>query len=304
MSGEVSLQSHEESIIRDKAAMHSLTPVPTSVTLSAEQFEKLYLSPLTQRQGALSKQMGNPTPLALGGFVITTTPVSCCLMGWAGASGAGIAFTGPIIFLGGGLLVLTSILEFILGNTFPCVVFGTIGAFWFAFGSTMLPAFNAAGCSILGLNDRHGSRTRGPRVPKHIRSVLSLTFEAQSSLTEPAFLFISMAVLMVIFMICATRTNVVYVVIFATLIIVFVLLSGAYWRLGVADATAGNRMVVGAGAALFLASLLGFYLLIAQLFDSVGFPVRLPVGDLTSLWDRRLKSQGEDPEYGAGTGGK
>ena len=34
---------------------------------------------------------------------------------------------GPIIFLGGTLLVITSILEFILGNTFPCVVFGTIG---------------------------------------------------------------------------------------------------------------------------------------------------------------------------------
>nr|DAA06456.1 TPA_inf: GPR1/FUN34/YaaH-class plasma membrane protein [Aspergillus clavatus] len=271
MSGEVSLQSHEESIIRDKAAMHSLTPVPTSVTLSAEQFEKLYLSPLTQRQGALSKQMGNPTPLALGGFVITTTPVSCCLMGWAGASGAGIAFTGPIIFLGGGLLVLTSILEFILGNTFPCVVFGTIGAFWFAFGSTMLPAFNAAAPYSASTTD----------------TVAGLA--APGFLNTYAFLFISMAVLMVIFMICATRTNVVYVVIFATLIIVFVLLSGAYWRLGVADATAGNRMVVGAGAALFLASLLGFYLLIAQLFDSVGFPVRLPVGDLTSLWDRRLK---------------
>jgi succinate-acetate transporter protein len=36
--------------------------------------------------------------------------------------------SGPIIFLGGLLLLITSILEFILGNTFPCVVFGTIGA--------------------------------------------------------------------------------------------------------------------------------------------------------------------------------
>lgn len=80
---------------------------------------------------------------ALGGFVITTTPVSCCLMGWRGASGNGVAFmwenqwierapsnelnSGPIIFLGGLLLLITSILEFIIGNTFPCVVFGTIG---------------------------------------------------------------------------------------------------------------------------------------------------------------------------------
>ncbi|KAF4255183.1 hypothetical protein CNMCM8812_007745 [Aspergillus fumigatus] len=146
MDTEQGLKNHTaKTSPHDETAMASLTTIPTSVTLSAEQFEKLYLSPLTQRQGMLSKQMGNPTPLALGGFVITTTPLSCCLMGWRGATGSGIAFTGPIIFLGGGLLVLTSILEFILGNTFPCVVFGTIGAFWFAFGCTMTPAFNAAG---------------------------------------------------------------------------------------------------------------------------------------------------------------
>lgn len=75
--------------------------------------------------------------------------------------------SGPIVFLGGLLLLITSILEFILGNTFPCVVFGTIGelfitcrtdligfsllthpsigGFWFAFAATMIPAFNAAG---------------------------------------------------------------------------------------------------------------------------------------------------------------
>lgn len=34
---------------------------------------------------------------------------------------------GPMIFLGGMMLVISSILEFVLGNTFPCVVFGTIG---------------------------------------------------------------------------------------------------------------------------------------------------------------------------------
>jgi succinate-acetate transporter protein len=68
------------------------------------------------------------------------------------------------------LLLITSILEFILGNTFPCVVFGTIGelggiekctatsrsrfsyfvigGFWFAFAATMIPAFNAAGAFL------------------------------------------------------------------------------------------------------------------------------------------------------------
>jgi succinate-acetate transporter protein len=98
-----------------------------------------------------------------------------------------------------------------------------------------------------------------------------------------------MGVLMLIFLICATRINAVYVVIFATLTLVFVFLSAAYWRLAVADALVGNRLIVAAGASLFVASMLGFYLLVAQLFDSVGFPLRLPVGDLSCLWDRRVK---------------
>lgn len=97
----------------DGAATHTLTQVPTSVTLSAEQFEKLYLSPLSRRQPEITKKLGNPTPLyvfptsprrlqrmrylteiprGLGAFIITTTPLSCCLMGWRGAGGAGAAF--------------------------------------------------------------------------------------------------------------------------------------------------------------------------------------------------------------------
>jgi uncharacterized membrane protein len=49
---------------------------------------------------------------------------------------------------------------------------------------------------------------------------------------------------MLIFLICATRTNALYVAIFTTLTLVFVFLAGAYWRLAVADALVGNRLVV------------------------------------------------------------
>lgn len=52
-----------------------------------------------------------------------------------------------------------------------------------------------------------------------------------------------MAVLMLIFMICATRINVVYVLIFLSLLLVFLLLSSAYWVLGQGDAATGNRCV-------------------------------------------------------------
>lgn len=43
--------------------MPGLTQVPTSITLSEEQFEKLYLSPMMHRQSPMAKAMGNPTPL-------------------------------------------------------------------------------------------------------------------------------------------------------------------------------------------------------------------------------------------------
>lgn len=47
----------------DVGTMPRLTQIPTSVTLSAEQFEKLYLSPMMHRQSSLNKSLGNPTPL-------------------------------------------------------------------------------------------------------------------------------------------------------------------------------------------------------------------------------------------------
>ncbi|KAJ5352099.1 GPR1/FUN34/yaaH protein [Penicillium brevicompactum] len=241
-------------------ALHGLTTVPTSVTLTSEQFERLYLTPMTVRQSSIAKKVGNPTPLALGGFVITTTPLSCCLMAWRGASGNGIAFIGPIVFLGGLLLLITSILEFIIGNTFPCVVFGTIGGFWFAFAATMIPSFNAA----------------APYSSSGTDTAAGLASES----------FMNTYVLMVIFMICATRINVVYTLIFLSLLLVFLFLSAAYWQLGQANSIVGNRCVKGAGGSLFVASLLGFYLLIVQLFESIGFPCFLPVGDLASVWER------------------
>lgn len=53
-----------------------------------------------------------------------------------------------------------------------------------------------------------------------------------------------MAMLMVIYMICATRTNAVYLVIFFSLVVFFALVAGAFWHLGVGNLNIGNRLVV------------------------------------------------------------
>lgn len=53
-----------------------------------------------------------------------------------------------------------------------------------------------------------------------------------------------MAVLMLLYAICATRTNIVYVVLFTSLIVVFSLLAAAYWSLGKGDLAGGERLTV------------------------------------------------------------
>lgn len=53
-----------------------------------------------------------------------------------------------------------------------------------------------------------------------------------------------MALLMLIYTICASRTNVVYFIIFATLIVVFSLLAAAYWHIGLGYEASANRLVV------------------------------------------------------------
>ncbi|KAJ5976537.1 hypothetical protein N7481_010244 [Penicillium waksmanii] len=218
---------------------------------------------MMHRQPTLAKNLGNPTPLGLGAFVLTFTPLACCLMAWRGAGGGGAAFNGVIIMLGGILLVISSILKFILGNTFSSVVFGHLGGFCLAFGASMTPAFN----STDGTNTLAGLHSPG----------FVNTF---------AFFFLFMALLMVIYTVCATQTNLPFLLIFASLIVVFSLLAAAYWKLGAGNEIMGNRLTVGAGAALFVATILGFYLLTAQLLDSVGFPLSLPIGDFSSLWTR------------------
>ncbi|PIG84798.1 hypothetical protein AARAC_001325 [Aspergillus arachidicola] len=283
-----------------------LSQIPTSVTLSAEQFEMLYLSPMMRRQSSITKSMGNPTPLrdyfsiysgntcfsfgqkgsgkylhifrALGAFVLTAAPLAYCLMGWRGAGGAGAA--GVLILFGGLLLIVSSILEFVIGNTFPCVVFAHFGGFCLAFGATMTPSFNST----------------APYSETTVDTVAGL--HSSRFLNTFAFFFVFMALLMFIYMVCALRTNAIFVAIFMFLVSCFSLLSAAYWRMAQADLVLGTRLSVVAGTLLFVVTMLGFYLLTTQLFASVGLPWSLPIGDLSRFWEHK-KNVDDTEGFGA-----
>lgn len=253
-----------------------------SVNISPELFEKLYLSPESRVKGELRKTFGNPTPIALVGFILSLTPLSCDLMGWRGAGGNGAASTGVFFFFGGLLMIIGSIGEWIIGNTFPFVVFGTFGAFWATFGATLVPWFNAYGAyvtdpTVAATYMGNPGNPAGLQVP---------AFNASF-----AFFLIFMGMICFIFLICSLRTNIVFFIIFFTLVCAFGCLAGAYFNLAlvyenatnVAAATRAGRLVVAGGAFTFVTSLAGWYIFFAIMLASLDFPLQVPVGDLSTL---------------------
>jgi succinate-acetate transporter protein len=200
-----------------------------TVSMSPELFEKLYLSPQNKVSGELRKTFANPTPIALVGFLLSLTPLACDLMGWRGAGLFGAASIGVYFFQGGVLMLLAGILEWVLGNTFPAVVFTSFGGFWLSFAATLTPAFNTYG--FYTTPDQHVSE-----------GLATTGFNASLG-----FWLLFMGVLCFIYMICALRTNVVFVVIFLSLVVAFGLLAGAFFLQAAdyaANAAAANRCLV------------------------------------------------------------
>ncbi|KAK5070066.1 hypothetical protein LTS08_001240 [Lithohypha guttulata] len=215
-----------------------LVPTPS-------QFEKLYLAPEKAVAGDLRLKFGNPTPVALGGFLLANTPATIMLMGWRGAGGgAGDATAG----VGG-------IGEWILGNTFSSVVFFTFGGYWGAFGATVTPFYNA----------------------------VAAYQNAAGFYNSFAWFLLWMGVLCLLYAIAALRTNICLVAILLCFTITFPCLTASYFA--AADghmALAVSTRVAGAAFA-FVASIVAWYLWFSMILESVDFPLTLPVGDLSKF---------------------
>lgn len=269
---------------RDMDPAHALNRIRTtgSLSISPELFEKIYLSPQNRVAGELRKTFGNPTPLALAGFLLSLTPLACTLMGWRGAGGNGAATIGTYFGFGGVLMILGSVGEWIIGNTFPFVVFGTFGAFWLTFGFTNVPFYNAAGAFVTS------TYTTGLENPEFNASF--------------GFFQLWMGVLCFIYMICALRTNVVFVGIFLFLVPAFGCLAGTYWQLAKGNASIAQNLLIAAGACCFVVCALGWWIFFAILLASLDFPFQLPVGDLSSIVKgaSQKKKEREAREYGNG----
>ncbi|KAK3077416.1 hypothetical protein LTS18_010315, partial [Coniosporium uncinatum] len=228
-----------------------------SISISPELFEKIYLSPQNQVKGDLRKTFGNPTPLALVGFLLSLSPLCADLMGWRGAGGGGAAGTGAYYFFGGLLMLLGALGEFIIGNTFPFVVFGSFGAYWLAFAATLQPFFNAYGAYSTTGNPADGLTTPG--------------FNASF-----AFFLLYMAVLCLVYLVCSLRTNIAFVIIFFTLVVAFALLAGAYWHIAQGNVALAGTLQITAGAFTFITCLSGWWIFFAIMLAALDFPFQLP----------------------------
>lgn len=93
-----------------------------SVQIPAELFEQLYLAPQNRVKGQLRQTFGNPTPIALGAFLMCSTSLSMTLLGWQGAGGLGAAnlyatrsinVSSSDPFLEGGICMSVGLLNFL-----------------------------------------------------------------------------------------------------------------------------------------------------------------------------------------------
>lgn len=176
---------------------------------------------------------------------------------------------GVYLGFGGLLMILGSIGEWIIGNTFPFVVFGTFGAFWLAFACTLIPWFNAYGAYVTDPAEAATSmgnpgNALGLQQPGFFASfaffLVFMGYVFSWLLLSWTFCWAGAwgaddkrRLVCLIFLVCSLRTNIVFMIIFLTLVCAFSCLAGAYWNLALvyenptnlaATARAGKLQIV------------------------------------------------------------
>lgn len=149
-------------------------------------------------------RFGNPVPISLGGFLLANTPATIMLLGWHGAggdSGNESASIGAFFFLGGALMYLGGIGEWLQGNTFSAVVDLTLGGYFAASAATLTPFFNSPAA--------YGNEN--------------------SYYSSYAMFEIFMGVLLMFYTVAALRTNFCLVAIFACFTVCFPCIAASYF---------------------------------------------------------------------------
>jgi succinate-acetate transporter protein len=87
---------------------------------------------------------------------------------------------------------------------------------------------------------------------------------------------ICMGILCLIYLVCSIRTNLVFFLIFFTLVPAFGLLAGTFMHAAQGNLAISAKCQEAAGAFAFVTCLCGWYILFAIMLASVDFPLDLP----------------------------
>jgi succinate-acetate transporter protein len=85
-----------------------------------------------------------------------------------------------------------------------------------------------------------------------------------------------MGILCFVYLICSIRTNLVFFLIFFTLVPAFGLLAGSYLQAANGRAALAAKLAEASGAFCFVTCLCGWYIFLAIMLASVDFPLDLP----------------------------
>lgn len=92
-----------------------------------------------------------------------------------------------------------------------------------------------------------------------------------------------MGLMCFIYLICSLRTNIVFFIIFLTLVIAFACLASACWNLNLGNVALAGRLQTTAGACTFVTSACGWWIFLAIMLAALDFPFQLPSEFNTAL---------------------
>ncbi|KAJ3754154.1 GPR1/FUN34/yaaH family-domain-containing protein [Lentinula raphanica] len=238
------------------------------IQLTSEQFERLLLTPQanirTQSSVGVHK-FGNPTPLGLIAFLLVQAPTACIQLGWGGSNAAANAvLIGPYYLLGGLGLIISGVMEWVVGNTFPSVVAITFGGNWLALATVADPAH--------GITLTFPDSTASPEYNK----ALMFYFAFWTFLTSVYFM-------------TSLRSNAAFAGVFFNVTFVNALNAAGYGELGNGNVTVANALFKAGGAFGFVVVCVAGYLFVALMLESVGMPFRLSVGEFSSFRTSKAK---------------
>ncbi|KAI9710049.1 MAG: hypothetical protein M1812_007513 [Candelaria pacifica] len=216
----------------------------------------------------IGSTLGSPTALGIGAFAITFTTLALSLMEWRGVTTTNV-FIGNFFFIAGIGMVVSAQWELVRGNSFGYTVFSAFGLFLAGFGAIQTPFFGVAA------------------------SYGSDTVQLYNAI---GFFVIMWAVFNLFFLIASLPINLVYIGIFATTEMAYLLVAASYFTTADGHAAAGKALKKAGGAFAFLCGLLGWYT-VGHLMCQESLFFSFPMGDTSHLFKpRRLNNQRPRPE--------